>query len=66
MEDKILAILAKKLQERIDQLSEALREGSAKDFAEYKDLCGVIRGLGLAQMEANDLLRKLKESNNDD
>lgn len=65
-DDRVLQLLNQKLQERIDGLSDSLRTGSAKDYAEYRDLCGVVRGLGLAQMETTDLLRKLKEIENDD
>jgi hypothetical protein len=36
-----------------------------KDFAEYKNLCGEIRGLATAQMEIKDLVRKLKESDDE-
>lgn len=60
-EKQILELLIKKLQDRVFTISESLRNGSAKDFAEYQSLCGVVRGLELAQMEINDLLRRLKE-----
>jgi hypothetical protein len=65
-EIQILELLNKKLQERVAILSDSLRSGSAKDFAEYQNLCGVVRGLELAQMESNDLLRRLKEHEHDD
>ena len=60
-EKQVLELLNQKLQERVFNVSESLRKGSAKDFAEYQSLCGVVRGLELAQMEINDLLRRLKE-----
>jgi hypothetical protein len=63
---QLLEHLNKKLQDRVFDISESLRTGSAKDFAEYQNLCGVVRGLELAQMESNDLLRRLKEIENDD
>jgi hypothetical protein len=63
---QVLELLFKKLQERVEDTTVALQSGAAKDFADYKDLCGVVRGLGLAQMEINDLLRKLKDIDNDD
>lgn len=66
MADHVLELLVKKLQDRVEQVSESLRDGSAKDYAEYRNLCGVVRGLELAQMETNDLLRRLKENENDD
>ena len=65
-DQQVLELLIRKLRERVEAMSDSLRSGSAKDYAEYQGLCGVVRGLELAQMEANDLLRKLKEINNDD
>lgn len=56
-----LDLLDKKLQENIQQLVDSLSEGVAKDYASYKELCGAIRGLRTAQRETKDLVRKLKE-----
>jgi hypothetical protein len=50
-----------KLQERILNVNESLSNGSAKDYAEYRELCGVIRGLRSAQMEVQDLASRTKE-----
>ncbi len=61
MDDKLLELLASKLEDRKKQLSEFLCDGGAKEYAEYKSLCGEIRGLATAQMEIKDLVRKLKE-----
>lgn len=61
MDDKILELLASKLEDRKKQLSEFLCDGGAKTFDEYKSLCGEIRGLATAQMEIKDFVRKLKE-----
>lgn len=54
-------LVASKLEERRQQLMEALGEGSPKDFAEYRYVCGTIRGLDTALSEINDLLRRVKE-----
>lgn len=59
--DKYLELLTSKLEERKQRLNEFLCGGGAPDFAEYKSLCGEIRGLTSAQMEIEDLVRKLKE-----
>ena len=61
MEHKILSHLVTKVEERIQQLSESLIEGTVKDFAEYQYLRGTIRGLGFAQSEIKDLVRRMKE-----
>ena len=65
MDDKVLELLASKLEDRKRQLSEFLCEAGAKSFDEYKSLCGEIRGLATAQMEIKDLVRKLKELDNE-
>lgn len=43
---------------------EVLLTGKAKDFAEYKHICGVIRGLDLADANLRDLAQRMKD--NDD
>ena len=54
----------KKLKERELEVSRVVSEGGCKSFDHYKDLCGFIRGLQTAQIEIEDLVRKMKE--NDD
>lgn len=61
MDNQILEYLTKKYEDEIKVLQESLGSGAAKDYAEYQNLCGVIRGLLTAQREINDLLRKVKD-----
>jgi hypothetical protein len=61
MDTQALIYLRDRLQEEIKSVEESLAQGVAKDYAEYQNLCGVIRGLLTAQREINDLLRKVKE-----
>jgi hypothetical protein len=42
-----------------------LTDGAAKDYAEYKEACGVIRGLAAAQREIEDLSRNYMDDDND-
>jgi hypothetical protein len=60
MNEKILSHLLAEFQEEIDGNANALRQGAAKDFAEYKHLCGVIQGLSLAQSIVKALADKLE------
>jgi hypothetical protein len=57
------------LKERIgEQRSSAitfLANGSPKDFSEYRELCGVIRGLDAALSHIDDLSRNYLEEDND-
>lgn len=55
--------------ERIDEESEAMKanlvDGGARDFAAYRETCGVIRGLATARREATDLLRKYEDGDDE-
>jgi hypothetical protein len=61
MDSQVLDLLSKKYTEEIRAIEESLGAGAAKGYAEYQNLCGVIRGLLTAQREINDLLRRVKE-----
>ena len=65
MDHKVLDLLNTKIEERKKMLINALADGSSQDFASYQNVCGVVRGLGLAQMELTDLLRNIKDFNDD-
>jgi hypothetical protein len=65
MDTKIFELLNKKIEDQIKSHSEALVSGQSKDYAQYRELCGVIRGLQTAQREIGDLVRKLKDDNDD-
>jgi len=54
--------LAKEIDKiRGDQIT-FLAGGGAKDFAEYRHVCGVIRGLTHAEQLVKDLVQKLEYS----
>jgi hypothetical protein len=63
MEQQLLEHLISKLETRRKELIENLGDGMAKDYAAYRELCGVSRGLLTAQSEINDLLQTLKDAN---
>lgn len=65
MEQKALFFLNSDLEERIKQITESLADGTAKDFAEYRYMCGTIRGLSFAQAAIQDLVRRLREINDE-
>ena len=62
---QLLDALNKRLDEHVKELVTVVSEGGAKSHDHYKELCGVIRGLQTAQMEIGDLVRKLKDSDDD-
>lgn len=53
-------VVLKDIDERRDMLAKALMEGSAKDYSEYRSLCGEIRGLSIAYSFITDLVRKME------
>jgi hypothetical protein len=65
METKLFEVLDGKLKEQVESLVGVLSGGGAKSYDHYKELCGNIRGLQTAQYELADLVRKLKEYEDD-
>lgn len=64
MDKQFIEYIKKKLIDREKASMEFVAEGGCKTFEDYKELCGFIRGLKTAQFELEDLVRKIKE--NDD
>jgi hypothetical protein len=65
MSNTIMDLLQRKLKEQEDSHIQALAGGAVNDYAAYRELCGVIRGLQTAQREIADLVRKLKDDDED-
>lgn len=61
MDSQLLELLVGNLQKEIDNRLSFLGSGGAKSYDEYKEVCGAIRGLQTAQREAQDLVRRVKE-----
>jgi hypothetical protein len=58
--DRVLKHLANEISKlRTDQVS-FLASGRAGDFAEYRHICGVIRGLTHAETIVKDLVQKME------
>jgi hypothetical protein len=60
--EKYLEYLNKSLADRQKQIADALTNGAAKSYEDYKQLVGEIRGLSFAQLSLNDLVRKMEEN----
>lgn len=65
MSNTVMDLLQRKLKEQEDSHIQALAGGTVSDYATYRELCGVIRGLQTAQREVADLVRKLKDDDED-
>ena len=59
---KVLAHVAKEIDKmRADNIA-FLGAGRAINFDEYRNVCGIIRGLSLAESIINDLVQKMERS----
>lgn len=66
MAKTVFDVLAENYSERINATKEVLSCGGAKDYPEYRELCGLIRGLEHALREVQDLSRKFLEEDEDE
>jgi len=57
---QVLALVQKEIQKLADENIAFLAASRADTFDEYKKICGVIRGLSLADSIINDLVQKLE------
>ena len=60
MSHQALAYLLKEIDKLREDQSVFLNGGGAKDFAEYRHVCGVIRGLTHANQLVRDLVQKME------
>jgi hypothetical protein len=58
----VLEYLAQKIQDDRLRMVEDLGEGKAKDHAEYKFSCGVVKGLLMANNHILELTERLEKS----
>lgn len=59
-------VLIEKFEEDVASSSQFLANGGAKDFAEYREAVGRIRGLQLAVQTTKDLMRSQMEEDDDE
>jgi len=62
MNSQALTYLLKEIDKLREDQAIFLSGGGAKDFAEYRHVCGVIRGLTHADQIVKDLAKKLEYS----
>ena len=65
MAQTVFDVLDKKLAELQQSQEEFLAGGGATDFAQYKESCGVTRGLTAARREIEDLSRNYMDDIDD-
>jgi hypothetical protein len=59
--DSTLKLLTEKLEEERIQIIEGLGDGTAKDFAQYQNSVGIVRGLMIAQRQIADLAKHMED-----
>ena len=59
---KLLAHVAKEIDKMRQEQVAFLAASRADTYDEYKKICGVIRGLSLAENIINDLVQKMEKS----
>ena len=65
MANTVFGVLIERIEEQKSSAIEFLTSGGPKDFAEYKDVCGLIRGLQTARSLVEDLSRNYMEDDDD-
>jgi hypothetical protein len=60
--DNSLEVLVYQCRERRNSISDSLVSGVAKDYAEYRAICGEIRGLLSAEQLIMDLAKNMETS----
>jgi len=60
--NEVLRHLSKVIQEERLRIIEDLGDGKAKDHAEYKYSCGVVRGLLMANTTIAEMAERLEDS----
>jgi hypothetical protein len=63
--DSALEVIRDKINEKQAQLAAAMSGGVAKDYAEYRAICGEIRGLSVAEGFILDLADQMERNNNE-
>lgn len=66
MAKTVFDVLIDRIQVHKDMAIEFMETAGPKDYAEYRDMCGAIRGLGLALREVQDLSRNYQNEDDND
>lgn len=61
MATTVFDVLIRDIEEKRDNIARAVVDGAARDYAEYRSMCGEIRGLSLAHSYVTDLVRRMEQ-----
>jgi hypothetical protein len=65
MANTVFGVLIERIEEQKSSAVEFLISGGSKDFAEYRNVCGLVRGLETARSLVEDLSRNYMEDEDD-
>ena len=60
-EDSVLGLLHKQCEDGKQATVDAMVSGGAKDYADYRGMCGRIHGLAMAQARINEMADRLRK-----
>lgn len=66
MSGDVFQVMWERLDQTVRSYEESVVNGSAKDHVEYREMCGVIRGLRHAQSELMEMRSKYLQDGDDD
>lgn len=59
------SVVLREIEERRESIARALVDGAARDYSEYRSLCGEVRGLSSAHAFVTDLVRKMEQDDDE-
>ena len=66
MIDKYLKLLSSKIDDKVSQLQMSIADGKAEDYAEYRRMCGEVKGLLTARLYIIDLQERITHNDDDE
>jgi hypothetical protein len=57
-----LDVIRQKIRQKLNELADDLALGSARDYAEYRHLTGIIAGIALVERDIIDLQERQREA----
>ena len=66
MVDKYLKLLSSKIDDKVSQLQMSIADGKAEDYAEYRRMCGEVKGLLTARLYIIDLQERVTHNDDDE
>jgi hypothetical protein len=66
MVDKYLKLLSSKIDDKVSQLQMSIADGKAEDYAEYRKMCGEVKGLLTARLYIIDLQERITHNDDDE